>query len=302
MSDIKLFVLESGMARELPGSAVALEKSLQTLMEHNLEALLGIRFLETEYSTGPKYGGRIDTLGIDENGSPVIIEYKRATNENVINQGLFYLDWLLDHQAEFKLLVMERLGQEAADGIDWSAPRLLCIAGDFSRYDEHAVLQMNRNIELIRYRRFGDGLLLLELVNAASAQENLGKGGSLVSPGSYRTVSETLTELQGLLHDLYEEARAFLLALGDDVQEKTLKYYVAFKRLKNFACVEVHPGKGCLTVFVKVDPDTVTLEPGFTRDVRKVGHFGTGDLEVTLRSRDSLEKAKMLFQQSYEAS
>ncbi len=104
MSDIKLFVLESGMARELPGSAVALEKSLQTLMEHNLEALLGIRFLETEYSTGPKYGGRIDTLGIDENGSPVIIEYKRATNENVINQGLFYLDWLLDHQAEFKLL------------------------------------------------------------------------------------------------------------------------------------------------------------------------------------------------------
>ena len=66
--------------------------------------------LASEYSTGPKHGGRIDTLGIDENGNPVIIEYKRATNENVINQGLFYLDWLLDHRAEFKLLVMERLG------------------------------------------------------------------------------------------------------------------------------------------------------------------------------------------------
>ena len=43
----------------------------------------------------------MDTLGIDENNSPVVIEYKRSSNENVINQGLFYRDWLMDHQAEF---------------------------------------------------------------------------------------------------------------------------------------------------------------------------------------------------------
>jgi len=54
---------------------------------------LGIKFLASEYSTGKIYGGRIDTLGIDENGCPVIIEYKRALNENVINQGLFYPDF-----------------------------------------------------------------------------------------------------------------------------------------------------------------------------------------------------------------
>jgi hypothetical protein len=35
-------------------------------------------------------------------------------------------------------------------------------------------------------------------------------------------------------------------------------------------------------VFVKVDPTSVPLEPGFTRDVSNVGHFGTGDLEITL--------------------
>ena len=49
-----------------------------------------------------------------------------------------------------------------------------------------------------------------------------------------------LSEMQGPLLDLYDELQAYLLALGDDVQEKTLKYYVAFKRIKNFACVEVH--------------------------------------------------------------
>ena len=91
----------------------------------------------------------------------------RATNENVINQGLFYLDWLLDHQGEFELLVLHKYGPDAADAIDWSAPRLLCIAGGFTKYDEYAVQQINRNIELIRYRRFGADLLMLELVNGA---------------------------------------------------------------------------------------------------------------------------------------
>lgn len=112
MSDIKLFRLKKDGVEEFEASSVSLEKSLQTLIEKNLETLLGVCFLETEYSTGKSHGGRIDTLGIDENGCPVIIEYKRATNENVINQGLFYLDWLLDHKAEYKLLVMEKLGKK----------------------------------------------------------------------------------------------------------------------------------------------------------------------------------------------
>lgn len=302
MSDIKLFEFENGTAREIAGEASALEKSLQNLIERNLEPMLGIRMLASEHSTGPKHGGRIDTLGIDENGSPVIIEYKRATNENVINQGLFYLDWLLDHRAEFKLMVLEELGKEAAHAIDWSAPRLLCIAGGFTRYDEHAVQQMNRNIELIRYRRFGDGLLLLELVNAATAAGTAPQPAGDSGSTTYKSVSETLAGLEGHLLDLYEEVRAYLLALGDDVQEKTLKFYVAFKRLRNFACVEVHPGKKCVTAYLKVDPDGIRLQKGFTRDVRGIGHFGTGSLEVTLRNREDFERAKPFFQQSYEAS
>src|SRR4051812_31930795 len=90
MSDIKLFQIGTGGVTELKGTSVQLERSLQTLIEKNLETILGIRFLASEYSTGKTHAGRIDTLGIDENGYPVIIEYKRATNETVINQGLFY--------------------------------------------------------------------------------------------------------------------------------------------------------------------------------------------------------------------
>ncbi len=299
MTDIKLFRLDNTGATEIHGNSVPLERSLQTLMEKNLEELLGVRFLASEYSTGPKHKGRIDTLGLDENGSPVIIEYKRATNETVINQGLFYLDWLMDHQAEFKLLTIKVLGNEVIESIDWNSPRLLCVAGGFNRYDEHAVMQMNRNIELIRYQKFGEDLLLLELVNATTATENNNPRSKSTAAIEYKTVSETISELSGPLLDLYEQLRAFLIALGDDVQEKTLKYYVAFKRIKNFACVEPHTSKGKITVFIKVNPKTISLEDGFTRDVGVKGHYGTGDLEITLRNSADLEKAKPYIERSY---
>ena len=92
MSDIKLFRFSKNGAEELAGSTAPLEKGLHTLMEKNLECFLGIRLVAGEYSTGKNHHGRIDTLGLDENGCPVILEYKRHTNENVINQGLYYLD------------------------------------------------------------------------------------------------------------------------------------------------------------------------------------------------------------------
>src|SRR5690606_25973148 len=92
----------------------------------------------------------------------------------------------------------------------------------------------------------------------------------------------------------------FLVALGDDVQVKELKLYTAFKRLKNFVCVEIYPQSRTVTLFLKLDPDQVDLEDGFTRDVRNVGHFGTGDLQVTLRSMADFEKAQPLLQRAYE--
>lgn len=285
-----------------PGAPSQSKKSLQDVIERNLEAFPGVRFLASEHSTGKVHGGRIDTLGIDENDSPVIVEYKRSTSENVINQGLFYLDWLLDHRAEFQLLVLQKLGAEVSEQIDWSAPRLICIAGDFTRYDEHAVQQIGRNIELIRYRQFGPELLAFELVNAPRTVLSADGGPKSGKAATYKTVSEYLEQAPGTLRELYDDLEAFLLAFGDDVQTRIQKLYVAFRRLRNFACVEVHPQSHELLVFVKVDPTTVSLEDGFTRDVRKIGHFGTGDLEIRIRNREMLERAKPLLEASYNAS
>ncbi|RJE86334.1 DUF91 domain-containing protein [Paenibacillus sp. 1011MAR3C5] len=305
MGDIKLFKLGDGGVTELEGKSVAVEKTLQTLIERHLEAMLGIRFLATEYSTGKTHSGRIDTLGIDENNAPVIIEYKRSTNENVINQGLYYLDWLLDHKAELTLLVMKKYGIDVAENINWSSPRLLCIAGGFTKYDMHAVQQINRNIELYSYKQFSEELLLLDLVNATTAQNietDEVQRPSNQNKSSEKTVSEYLQQSDSEIKNRFESIKAFLLALGDDVQENVLKQYIAFRRIKNFACIEVHPQVGKITVFVKVNPDTIEIKPGFTRDVRKIGHFGTGDLEITISNDEHFERAKSLLIKSYEMS
>lgn len=305
MADIKLFRIENNQVEELPAESVAVEKSLQSLLEKHLDSFLDVRFLASEYSTGKTHGGRIDTLGIDDNNCPVIIEYKRALNENVINQGLYYLDWLMDHKVEFTLLVMKKFGAAVAEQIEWSSPRLLCIAGDFTKFDEHAVQQINRNIELLRYRRYGDALFLLELVNASTAEPvavSVTSGESGTRKSQYKGFADLLPICSSDLKDLWEGLRAFLLALGDDVQEKQLKYYVAFRRLKNFACGEVHPQSGELLIYTKLNPETIRLEEGFTRDVSDIGHYGTGDLKIRIRSSADLERAKPLLLEAYRTN
>lgn len=313
MSDIKLFRVSGGAATQLPGEAIQIEKSLQNIFESNLETFLGIRFLASEYSTGPVHGGRIDTLGLDENNCPVIIEYKRSVNENVVNQGLFYLDWLLDHRKEFQWLAMEKLGSDVAKAVDWSSLRLVCIAGDFTRYDGHAVKQIARNIELLRYQRFGGDLIMVELVHApkqtkASAaavqieSQTISGSNQVTDPYLTQRISYRISQAPADVRDIYEAVRQYLVALGDDVQVKELLNYVAFKRIKNFACVEVYPQGRSVSVYLKVDPATVSIEEGFSRDVSNIGHFGTGDLEVTLRSMDDLARARALFDRSYEGS
>lgn len=310
MSDIQLFRLHGGIASELAGRAAPLEKALKNLIEHQMQTLLGVRFLATEYATGKTHKGRIDSLGLDENGCPVIIEYKRHSKENVINQGLFYLDWLMDHKAEFRWLVMETLGKEVAQDIAWEGTRLLCIAADFTRYDQHAVQQIPRNIELLRYKLFGDDLLLLELVNAQSVPDATAVktaaapiGGVPTDDAGPKTASKDKTPAEQLelatpqIRELYAQTTGYLMALGDDVQEKPLKLYTAFRRLKNFACVIPYPNR--LLVMLKLDPTTVNLEEGFSRDMREIGHWGTGDLELYLKTLADLDRAKPLIDRSY---
>lgn len=295
MADFKLFSIKSDVV-ELPSSQVALEKELQTLLEKNMSTFFGVTFLRSEYKIT---NGRMDSIGIDENNCPVIFEYKRSVNENVINQGLFYLDWLLDHKADFKLLVMEVLGAEKAELIDWSMPCVICIANDFTKFDEHAVNQMQRNIKLVKYRKYGNELIAFEFLNAPQIQpiaEAEPVQQSKKSKGD-KTFRQRLEETSEKNQNIYYSLHDYILSLGDGVSENQLKLYVAFKKVKNIICVEVY--QSYVLLHLHLDPDTVELKTDFIEDVRTKGHWGTGDLRIFLKSMDDFEKIKFLLDRAY---
>ena len=295
MAEIKLFSLNDGV-KECTSSEVVLEKELQTLIEQNMEIFFGVRFLKSEYAVT---NGRMDSIGIDENNSPVIFEYKRSQNENVINQGLFYLDWLLDHKADFKLLVIDKLGMEAADNIDWSVPCVICVAHDFTKYDMHAVNQMQRNIKLVSYRRYDNGMLLLEHLTTPILKpimENMGDENGTKN-STQKTHLEKLAAISENMKNLYHSICDFIESLGDDIVSNQLKLYLAYKKVQNMVCIEIYNKQ--IILFLKLNPDTVKLENGFTRDMRSIGHYGTGDLQIMIKNAADFEKAKPLLERAY---
>jgi RecB family endonuclease NucS len=89
-----------------------------------MDALMGVRFIASEFTTGDRQRGRIDSLGLDQDGYPTIIEYKRSNKDNVINQGLFYLDWLVDHKGDFTLAAQRACGPRCEDRLEPPAPDL----------------------------------------------------------------------------------------------------------------------------------------------------------------------------------
>lgn len=115
-----------------------------------------------------------------------------------------------------------------------------------------------------------------------------------------KPVEQAIEDADTIVKDLFAATRTFLLALGDDVEEKRVRLYMVYRRIKNFACVVVQ--KRALVLYLKLDPTTVPLMEGFTRDVRSIGHWGTGDLEVTIRTPEDLKRAESLIAKSYENS
>ncbi len=295
MADLKLYRIENNKVKIKQKVEFKLEKEIQRFCEANLQELFGITFLASEYSTGAKHAGRIDTLGLDENNCPVIIEYKLTSNENVINQGLYYLDWLMDHQGEFELLCIKKRNKETE--IDWSNPRLLCIAKDFTKFDDYAIGQINRNIDLIRYRYFEDGYIIFEKTSATVQESN-------TSPIThvYKGVKEYHSQASQKLKKLFEELETFIMTLGDDVLKKELKFYYAYTRIRNFACVEIRPKDEKILVYLKINYETVENKADNIRDVAEIGHYGTGDTEVIIDSIEDLNVAKELIEKSYEVS
>jgi len=85
--------------------------------------------------------------------------------------------------------------------------------------------------------------------------------------------------------------------LGDDITENQLKLYVAFRKVKNFVCAQIYRQK--ILLFLRLDPDSIELKKDFIEDVREKGHWGTGDLRISIGSSADFEQVKPLIDRAY---
>lgn len=306
MNKLRMFHISDGQVVRQPASLFRYERELQDLLEKHLHDFLDVHFLAREFATD---NGYIDTLGIDDLGRPVIIEYKRATDTNVVRQGLAYLGWLLKNQATFELQVMEKLNSERAKNIVWS-PRLLIFASDFKDYQVNTA-QIVTNIELLRYRRFGEQGFALEWVHGSVEESAMLMSRPLPAsaPKPVPSPSPALPELgefryQGRMSDeawaLFRELLAFAQTLGG-FRLDGFKTHLSFRRrieaddrIKWPVFASVRPN---ITSGIRIDilerPRFAPLEAGFTS-------LDRGNRLICIRNRADLEKAKPLLRDSYE--
>lgn len=314
MGDVRLFHEIRGEVRELPSNPFAYERGLQEFFEKHLRALTGIDFLDSEYSTGQRHSRRIDTLGIDGAGRPVVVEYKRRQDENVINQGLDYLAWLEDHRGEFHELVREKLGDDRVAGIDFRAPRLLCIAGEFLRQDQIAAQNSRRRVDLLRYRRYGDAYVALEWVYGGEAVKPplpvsprpdgkeqpaivpppVGDPDYSIYPPWNKTNEETRT--------LFRELKTLVESLGK-AQTDAFKSEMSFKcmtapgnRQPVVAYVHVRVRGGLRVLIYERHVCDIPLEDGFTRPCDR-GRMR----EITIRDKKHIRRAEPLLRAAYDS-
>jgi len=236
-----LFKINNSKVEKLSISAIGKEKNIQKLFEDNLLTILNVDFLDSEYSTS--FGGRIDTLGIDKNGSPVIIEFKRNQNDNVINQGLSYLRWLLDHKADFEILCRNK---NINIEIDWSSPRVICVAESYNKFDLDTVEILPIKIELLKYRIYENNILLVDSetqravrISTSKIYQKGRKDKETTRLQKEYTIDMHLKIASKQIKELFMRLKEMISGLDEAIIEEAKAKYIAYKLTTNFVDIVI---------------------------------------------------------------
>jgi predicted transport protein len=224
----------------------------------------------------------------------------------VINQGLFYLDWLVDHKGDFTLAAQEACGKDI--DIDWSHPRLILVAESFSDYDKYAVNRIGANIELWTFRRYGNDLLYLDpLFVALPSKSKQSRTKDTAIPDEQEseevptyTVDDHLKRKSKDIRELFEQLRERIFSLAEEgeIIEKANKMYIGYKHGKNFC--EVRLQSKALLIWLDIPSAELNDPKNLTRDVSKIGHYGTGQVDLKLASTEEINAVMDLIEQSFQ--
>jgi predicted transport protein len=250
------------------------EFELRDYFADNLDELLGVRFIDKEYQI---LEGRIDTIGIDENNSPVIIEYKWKENEEVLAQGLFYYNWLQKNHKHFDLLVENRFGKDVK--VSWDRPRVILVAQGFSRYVLGAV-QQQPNVELFSYRCYESGVLDLkaEYVPKDLKLPKKKEEKTEDSEVEFYDLQRHLDSTSAIMAEAFGTLREKILQLPDVEENDQQKTGVTYRGNKSIVRFEFKPN--WIHVLLR-DPKYSIDKKGLVKDIASNGWGYKGGFKFT---------------------
>jgi predicted transport protein len=291
---MNIYALQSGNLTPVREVPFKLEKEMQFIFEQNLNAVMGLELVKTEFSIKNK---RIDTLAFDHQSKAfIIIEYKRDKNISVIDQGFTYLSLMLENKADFIIEYNESLKKQLIrDEVDWSQTRVVFVSTSFTENQRLATNFKDIAIELWEVKRFENHTMSIAPIKKSKSAESIkpltqqNKELKAVQDEiKVYTEEDHLTKPSDEIKELYELLRNRINALTDDVEVAPQKMYIAFRKdKKNF--VYVHLQKKNIKIWLNAKWGEINEPKGIANNVSSKGHYGYGDYEIDMIDDSQLE-------------
>ena len=279
------------------------EKELQNFFENNIEAILGYKFIDTEFVVGDF---RIDSLAFDEESKSFrIIEYKNVKNHSLVDQGYTYLKLMLERKADFVLQYnIKTKSSLTTQDIDWSQSRIIFVSPIYTAYQLNATDFKNIPVDLVKVTRYEDDIIEIDFIKKTSnvkvqdiqmesIQNDVNKEIIVY------TEEDHLSKVSDNIKRVYEELKNRILEL-DDIDVEAKKLYIAFKGIRNIADIEFHKNK--LKIYINMKKDSLNDPLKLTKDISGIGHWGNGDYCIIIDKKDDIDNVIPLIKQSLKVN
>ena len=278
-----------------------LESEIQKIFENNLQLIMGLQMVRSEFTIKNK---RIDTLAYDKQTSAfIIIEYKRDKNYSVVDQGLTYLNLMLQNKAEFILTYNETLTDTLhSKDVDWSQSRVVFVSPSFTENQISASDFKDFGIELWEVKQFDNDTISINSIKKSTSAPSIKP--LLENNDKLKDIKENIKVFSEEDHfnngseasiELYEKVKVSILNLADNIEIKPQKYYIAFKKGNNISDIEIQ--KKGLKIFINAKIGTLDDPKRLLKDVSNIGHQGNGDYQIQIVNDDDLEYIMSLIKQ-----
>lgn len=279
-----------------------LEKEIQKIFEENLEKILDLELVQSEFTIQNK---RIDTLAYDkQNKAFIIIEYKRDKNSSVVDQGFTYLNLMLENKATFILAYNETLNKTLhSSTIDWSQTRVIFVSTNFTENQKQATNFKDLGIELYEIKRFEGDIIVInpyKKTNSATSIKSITEKNetfkNIAKEIKVYTEEDHTSNKSDEIIELYETYKNAILNLSDDIEIQPKLDYIAFKKNSNIADICIQ--KKGLKIWINLKKGQLEDLKNIMRDVSEMGHWGNGDYEIVVTDTENIEYIMSLVKQA----